>query len=219
MIKVERSQPAPASLAEEAKKKNGEYNKPDVTERLKRDFHNKCYICGIDRLQDAVVEHRLPHKNGTYPERKFDWNNLFWSCMHCNSVKNRDMYDVGIIDCCRRDPEECLIFDFKEDNISVSVTDEGDVEAQLTATLMYDVFNIRNTGIRTARSQERLERSQEQMNILITALDKYKENPSNKSALRTLKVFLRRETAFSEFKRAYVRKRLNEFPCLREYLE
>ena len=42
MIRVERSQPAPASLAEEAKKKNGEYNKPDVTERLKRDFHNKC---------------------------------------------------------------------------------------------------------------------------------------------------------------------------------
>ena len=97
MIKVERSQPAPASLAEEAKKKNGEYNKPDVTEWLKRDFHNKCYICGMDRLQDAVVEHRLLHKNGTYPERKFDWNNLFWSCMHCNSVKNRDMYDVGII--------------------------------------------------------------------------------------------------------------------------
>ena len=78
--------------------------------------------------------------------------------MHCNSVKNRDMYDVGIIDCCRRDPEECLIFDFKEDNISVSAIYEDDVEAQLTATLMYEVFNIRNTGIRIARSKERLER-------------------------------------------------------------
>ena len=87
MIKVERSQPAPASLAKEAKKKNGECNKPDVTKQLKKDFHNKCYICGMDSLQDAVVEHRLPHKNGAYPERKFDWNNLFWSCMHCNSVK------------------------------------------------------------------------------------------------------------------------------------
>ena len=204
---------------EEAQKKDGEYNKSDVTERLKRDFHNKCYICGIDKLQDAVVEHRLPHKNGKYPERKFDWNNLFWSCMHCNSVKNRDMYDVGIIDCCRRDPEEYLTFDFTEDNISVSATDENDIEAQLTATLMYEVFNIRNTGIRIARSQERLERLQEQMNILITALGKYKKNPGNKSVLRTLKVYLRKESAFSEFKRAYVRKRLDEFPYLREYLE
>lgn len=64
-----------------------------------------------------------------------------------------------------------------------------------------------------------MERLQEQMNILITTLDKYKENPSNKTALRTLKVFLRRESVFPEIKRAYVRKMLNEFPRLREYLE
>ncbi len=47
MVKVERSFPAPESLAEEAKKENGrgKYDKPDVIERLKNDFHNKCYIC------------------------------------------------------------------------------------------------------------------------------------------------------------------------------
>ena len=45
MVKVKRSFPAPDSLAEEAKKVNGKYDKPDVIERLKKDFHNKCYIC------------------------------------------------------------------------------------------------------------------------------------------------------------------------------
>ena len=44
MVKVERSFPAPASLAEEKKKANGSYSKPDVIERLEKDFHNKCYI-------------------------------------------------------------------------------------------------------------------------------------------------------------------------------
>ena len=88
MVKVRRSIPAPESLAEEARKKTGRYDKPDVIERLKKDFHNKCYICEMKELQDPNVEHLLPHKNGKYPERKFDWENLFWSCAYCNSVKN-----------------------------------------------------------------------------------------------------------------------------------
>ncbi len=50
MIKVEKSQPEPESLVAEAQKKNGQYDKPDVTARLKRYFHHKCYICGIQRL-------------------------------------------------------------------------------------------------------------------------------------------------------------------------
>ena len=36
MVKIERSFPAPDSLAEEAKKVNGKHDKPDVIERLKK---------------------------------------------------------------------------------------------------------------------------------------------------------------------------------------
>ena len=89
MVKVERSSPAPDSLAEEKKKPNGSYSKPDVIEKLKKDFHNKCYICELDKLQDPQVEHLRPHFGGKNIERKFDWNNLFWSCSHCNGVKNQ----------------------------------------------------------------------------------------------------------------------------------
>ena len=59
MVKVERSFPAPESLAEEAKKVGGRYDKQDVIDRLKKDFHNKCYICGLKELQDPNVEHLL----------------------------------------------------------------------------------------------------------------------------------------------------------------
>ena len=147
MIKVERSQPAPASLAMEARKKSGKYDMPDVIEQLKQDFHDKCYICGMKGLQDPVVEHRLPHKGGKYPDRKFDWNNLFWSCGHCNGVKNRGKYDAGIIDCCREDPEELLRFEARENNVSVYLVNDSDMEAKLTADLVYEVFNCRNTGM------------------------------------------------------------------------
>lgn len=77
MVKVLRSFPAPESLAAEAKKKTGRYDKPDVIDRLKKDFHNKCYICEMKDLQDPNVEHLLPHKNGKCLDRKFDWENLF----------------------------------------------------------------------------------------------------------------------------------------------
>lgn len=50
MVKIERSFPAPESLAEEAAKMDGSYAKADVVEWLKRDFHNKCYICEIKEL-------------------------------------------------------------------------------------------------------------------------------------------------------------------------
>lgn len=74
MVKVERSFPAPASLALESQKANGSYSMPDVVKQLKEDFHNKCYICELNELQDAQVEHLLPHLDGKYPKRKFDWN-------------------------------------------------------------------------------------------------------------------------------------------------
>lgn len=113
MVKIERSFPAPDSLESEAKKVSGSYEQPDVVSRLRKDFHDKCYICELKNLQDPQVEHLLPHKNGKYPERKFDWNNLFWSCGHCNGIKNQKKYDDGIIDCCKNDPELMMTFKLK----------------------------------------------------------------------------------------------------------
>ena len=57
MVKVERSFPDPASLALESQKANGSYSMPVVVKQLKEDFHNKCYICELNELQDAQVEH------------------------------------------------------------------------------------------------------------------------------------------------------------------
>lgn len=97
MVKCDRSLPAPDSLAVEAKKgANGKYNSDDVIDALKQVFHGKCYICEMQGLQDGEVEHLLPHHNGTYLNLMFDWNNLFWSCGHCNRVKNkRNMKEIS----------------------------------------------------------------------------------------------------------------------------
>lgn len=218
MVKVERSYPAPESLASEKAKSSGKYDEPDVIERLKQDFHDKCYICEMKGLQDPVVEHLLPHRRGKYLDRKFDWDNLFWSCGHCNGVKNRKEYDIGIIDCCKKDPEKLLMFDLVEGDVVIYSLDEYDSEAKLTAQLIYEVFNLQNTGMRVQKSEHRLRKLQAEMNSFYKLLEKYKKFPRNKRCKAMIEASLRRESAFAAFKRAYIRKRQKEFPELLEKL-
>lgn len=219
MVKVERSFPAPKSLEEEAKKVTGKYDKPDVIERLKKDFHNKCYICEMKELQDPNVEHLLPHKNGKYPERKFHWENLFWSCGHCNRIKNNSKYDEGILDCCKQDPEKYLSFTIENDNVMIAFKDLNDELQKRTALLISETFSLKNTGMRTYGSDQRLKLLQKEMNLLYRQLEKVHKVPDSKIAMRTLRALLRRESAFAAFKRCYVRQHLKEYPGLQQYVE
>lgn len=218
MVKIERSFPAPESLAEEAEKANGKYDKEDVIERLQKDFHNKCYICEMKGLQDPNVEHLLPHKNGKYPERKYDWENLFWSCGHCNGIKNNGKYDEGIIDCCKQDPERHLNFRLKDNDVDVEVSDTEDELQKRTASLVMETFSLKNTGMRTYTSDERLRLLQQEMDILYKQLEKIRKNPDSKMIKKALCSLLKREAAFAAFKRCYVREHMAEYPELQEYV-
>lgn len=220
MIKIERSFPAPSSLAAEAAKNNGSYEKPDVVERLKEDFHNKCYICELKNLQDPQVEHLLPHKNGKYHDRKFDWNNLFWACGHCNGVKNQRKYDSGILDCCKIDPEQKIIFRLKQNDIELlSTMVVPDEETKRTMELVREVFNLRNTGLRVYKSDMRFKELQKEMNCLFDNLEKLKADPKSPLVLRKLRALLKREAAFAAFKRCYVREHLSDYPQLATYIQ
>ena len=173
----------------------------DVVLLLKKDFHDKCYICGLQGLSDPGVEHLVPHKGNK--ELKFDWNNLFWSCRHCNTVKNQKKYEGMILDCTKEDPEKYLEFRFVYGSVEVKAKEENAVSLA-TAELIYEVFNLRNTGIRINASQYRVKALTKEMNKCMKAIQEYRVNPSthNKNKLLTL---LGNESAFAAFKRAYVR--------------
>lgn len=218
MVKVERTFPAPASLEIESKKASGKYDKPDVIKQLRENFKDKCYICEIKDLQDPEVEHLLPHENGKYPERKFDWNNLFWSCGHCNKVKNQEKYASGIIDCCAEDPEELIFFRLKDGNVEVVAKDKDNEKAILTSTLVYEVFNLKNTGMRIYKSDMRLQELNKEMNILYENLQALKRNPNSRVVMRKLKSLLRRESKFAAFKRNYIRENKKEYGQLLSYI-
>ncbi|OON98239.1 MAG: hypothetical protein ATN35_05695 [Epulopiscium sp. Nele67-Bin004] len=212
MVKVKRSFPAPTSLS-----KQKSYSEVDVVRQLKEDFDNKCYICNIDNLPEGVIEHLRPHKDGIYVDLKYDWENLFLSCRHCNSVKNKKIYEYKIIDCCKVDPEQYLIFNHIEENVTVKSLDDTDEDAVSTSKLITEVFNVSNTGHYTVNSEERRDRLQNEMNKLYKYLQRHKNNPDSKPILRTLKVLLQRKSPFAAFKRSYIRQNKEAYPNL-QYL-
>lgn len=98
MIHLTKSQPAPSCLATEKLKKSGTYRCGDVHTRLQNDFHNKCYICEEKDISSINIEHFRPHE-GKNIDLKFDWNNLFFACAHCNNTKLANpKYDL-ILNC------------------------------------------------------------------------------------------------------------------------
>ena len=219
MVKVTRSPNPPPSLAVESKKKSGSYRQPDVIERLNQDFHGKCYLCEIAPLQSVEVEHLRSHQNGKYPERKFDWNNLFLSCPHCNSVKNQRKYDERILDCCAVEPEACIYHLWNEDAVQVTpiFPDTASEDVRLTAELITACFERRNTGIRLMECRNRFQELSKRMSLLYKVLERHHRNPSNRTH-RTLRGMLDRAAPFAGFTRTYVRQRLEFYPDLAPYV-
>lgn len=210
MVKIYRTPMPPPSLAAEKAKADGSYREPDVIKQLALDFHNKCYLCEIDQLQSVEIEHLRPH--GGNKELKFDWNNLFFSCAHCNSVKNQNKYHGKILDCCQVDPESVLTQQFTGNHVSVQPIQRSK-EAAMTAELLTECFEKTNTGIRVVECQTRVDALNKTMNLLYKALEQYRQKPCGRS-LRTLRGMLSRSYRFSGFTRTYVRKHLEEYPGL-----
>lgn len=81
MFNVQRTMPAPPSLALQTS-----YKGKDVIDALRAMFFDKCYLCEQDSISSPEVEHFVPHKKTA--ALKYGWNNLFYSCRRCNSIKS-----------------------------------------------------------------------------------------------------------------------------------
>lgn len=83
MIYLAKAATAPASLANLQS-----YTGQDVMDQLLADFHEKCYLCEQAELTKVEIDHFEPHYKRTKAHLVFDWNNLFYSCGHCNGTKS-----------------------------------------------------------------------------------------------------------------------------------
>ncbi len=77
-----------------------------MTAALREMFHGKCYICENRDITSWQIEHLRPHREEK--NLKYDWDNLFLACAHCNNTKLAK-YDP-IIDCTKEDVEKLIAF-------------------------------------------------------------------------------------------------------------
>jgi uncharacterized protein (TIGR02646 family) len=138
MFNVIRPQPGPDC--------SRDYRSKEVVIELKKIFHGKCYLCE-NEVSDPVIEHFIPHEGDKIKE--YDWNNLYYACHRCNSIKGTMQ---GLLDCCDSSADvsraiKCLCPSVPEKDVIVEAQ-EASLKFQNTAKLLDKCYNENNTGIR-----------------------------------------------------------------------
>ena len=186
-----------------AKEKDSGYNKPEVNEALIEMFRGKCYICeNKDSISSYQIEHLKPHRGDL--ELKYDWNNLFWSCAHCNNIKNAK-YEP-ILDCSQVEVDKKIAFRkegfFGTQENYVFIPLEDDQETNNTVALLQDAYY-------GSTPQKKIEATNIRK-VLRTELSKFKNlireyEEAQEYDKEDLKCAIRREvkdnSAFTAFKR------------------
>lgn len=223
MIKVERKLTEKAKKAVEslqnAKAKNGPYNTPQVNAALREMFHGKCYICENRDVTSYQIEHLKPHRGNA--DLKYDWNNLFLSCAHCNNTK-RDKYDP-IIDCTRENPEERIAFRKKgyfgiAEELIFENLDSGE-ETINTVKLLQEVY-YGSTPQKQMEAKILRRTLRKELLVFKEYVREYQESEEEeKEDLRCLlKQHLGNSSPFAAFKRWLIRDHKEAFPELVRYI-
>lgn len=199
MIRLHKS-PSPSTEI----KSVSDYRKGEVIWTLAKDCHNKCYICE-DKPTTINVEHIVPHRSD--PNLKFDWNNLFIACGHCNNIKLAKYDDI--IDPTKCDPEEHITLsveitsDFTDKVVVESLTNDASV--LITVELLGLVYNGGSTDIKNIECLN-LRNSHIMPNIRLfyQYIRGYREEPDLGYDILIRKE-IERSSIFAAFKRKIVR--------------
>lgn len=73
------------------------YDTSNIYRQIIKDSFLKCYLCGESQgvARSQRVEHFIPHESGKHINLKYDWNNLLFSCDHCNNRKSSTYNKIG----------------------------------------------------------------------------------------------------------------------------
>lgn len=208
MIYLAKTQPGPDVL----KKLTGKYGHEDVLKLLKSDFKEKCYICEASKLTSINVEHFVSHNRDKV--LKYSWDNLFWSCAHCNGLKS-DKYN-NLLNCTDENSNienrlEYYIYPLEHSKIEIKALD-GDPSTLQTKELIETVFNG-TTKIRKIESDNLRSLLIDDLRDFINYLSKYSDKKyaaeDKEIYLMEIKAHLSPYAQFISFKKWIVRN--NEF--------
>jgi uncharacterized protein (TIGR02646 family) len=207
LLFFEKSQPGPECLAHEQTKASGDYKCGDVLARLQADFKNKCYICEAQPTS-INVEHFRPHKGDR--ALMFDWNNLYWACVHCNNTKLAKY--TNILDCTNLEDAieaklKYIFQPFPHEMVAIEALSD-DPKTASTRELVLAVFNgtteLKQLEAATLRAQL-LQEIRDFQNQLCEYFEPTVNAEDKAYFLRKIKAHLHQASRFTSFKRWIIR--------------
>jgi len=208
MIYIQRKESKPTCLD-----KKIDYKCGDVLQKLQNDFYGKCYICET-APSSTNVEHFIPHNNNI--TLKFDWNNLFLACSHCNNIK----LQTHILNCTVLTDIENRIEFGEITDVRTSVTIkckenyQNDKLTKDTVDLLIKVYNG-HTEIKMIDANKLKEKLVEDIIYFKKLLLDYSKERYNelkvKSIEEKIKEELHKGSKLTAFKRQIVREKYKEF--------
>ncbi len=212
MIYFKKSQPAPDCLEIEKQKQNGKYNCGCVIKRLKTDFENKCYLCEDNTSTTLNVEHFKPHHQGKDKDLKFDWNNLFLVCGHCNTTKLAKVDYDNILNCTDEKDvvEQQLKYEFKPfpyEKVKITAINQNEKVIN-TQNLLNAIFNGSQTELKESETynlRKRLLKEIKKYQDFLIEYDEAYDEEHKQDLLRKIKSHLNSASPFASFKRQIIK--------------
>lgn len=211
MIKFERKTSEKAILAIKSlqiqKEKSGTYNTKEVNAALQEMFFGKCYLCENKEITSYQIEHLHPHKGNI--ELKYDWNNLFLSCAHCNNIKS-DKYEP-ILDCSKEPIDEIIAFKRSgyfgtQEKLEFFALDER-IETKNTVKLLQEVY-YGTTPQKKMEAKIIRKKLRQELSKFKEYIREYQEaeGEDKKDLLYAIKKELKESSLFTAFKRWLLRE-------------
>lgn len=224
MIKIERRSTGKAQRAiaalQEAKRRNSTYNTPEVNEALREMFYGKCYICENKDITSYQIEHLHPHRGKA--DLKYDWDNLFLACAHCNNTKLGRF--EPIIDCTKEDVEKLIAFRKKgyfgtEEELVFELLDFRE-ETRNTQGLLREVY-YGSTPQKRMEAKILRKKLRKELSAFKEYVREYQEaEGEEKEDLEyLLKKQLGDSSSFAAFKRWLIRDHMESYPELSAYIQ
>lgn len=189
-----------------AKQKESTYNTLEVNDALNEMFFGKCYICENKEATSCQIEHLIPHRGNI--DLKYDWNNLLWSCAHCNNIK-LGKYDP-ILDCTNQDVDQIIAFRKSgyfgvEEHLEFTAISEEE-EVLNTVQLLYDVYYGTTPQKKIEAKVIRKKLRDDMHNFKDCVREYYEaEGEDKEDLLFLIKRELKASSAFTAFKRWLIR--------------
>lgn len=179
------------------------YNNLATMAALHKIFHGKCYLCEQSNLNDPEIEHLEPHMGNE--DKKFSWENLYYSCSRCNSIKGTKHTDI--LDCCNEDIDvfkaiKCVATAIGDHDIIVEPANGHDDERTLnTVDLISRCYNDRTTATRGVTRAELAAKIHEELvyylNLRLGILNKRSTPEEIESSTQKMKVMFSEKYPFS----------------------